>query len=143
MMASNVIKEARALFAKASYISHINGQTDYEKALALMGALIQDYDNNRPLIEILTTTIERWESSAEEFADFNRSLESMDDGIAVLRLLMDQHGLNGTDLPELGSRSLVSKILKGERALTCKHIEALSKRFGISPSLFFSGLNPS
>lgn len=138
MVAPGVIEEARALFARASFISHINDQADYEKAVALMDELMEDYDSNRPLIEVLSVSIERWESSADEFAEFNRQVGAMDDGIAVLRLLMDQHRLSGADLPELGSRSLVSKILKGERSLTRKHIEALSQRFGISPSLFFS-----
>ncbi len=39
------------------------------------------------------------------------------------------------DLPATGS--LVSRILSGERNLTKKHIQALSKRFGISPAGFF------
>lgn len=138
MVAPGVIEEARALFAKAGFISHINDQVDYEKALALMDELMEDYDSNRPLIEVLSVSIDRWESTADEFAEFNRQVEAMDGGVAVLRLLMDQHQLSGADLPELGSRSLVSKILKGERSLTRKHIEALSERFGISPSLFFS-----
>ena len=103
-----------------------------------MDELIEDYNFNRALIEVLSTSIERWEASAYEFAEFNRQVEAMDDGVAVLRLLMDQHGLTGSDLPELGSKSLVSKILKGERSLTRRHIEALARRFGISPTLFFS-----
>lgn len=137
MAVSDVIEEARAVFDKAGYIAHIQDQSDYEKALVLMDELIEDYDCNRALIEVLSTSIERWEASADEFAEFNRQVEAMDDGVAVLRLLMDQHGLTGSDLPELGSKSLVSKILKGERSLTRRHIEALSRRFGVSPTLFF------
>ena len=38
------------------------------------------------------------------------------------------------DLPELGSKLLVSRILSGERNLTRKHIQALSERFGVSPA---------
>jgi HTH-type transcriptional regulator/antitoxin HigA len=137
-MNTGVIEEARALFEKAGFIGRIQDQTDYEQALALMDELIEDYDRNRPLIEVLSNSIERWEASADEFAEFNRQVDAMDDGVAVLRLLMDQHGLTGSDLPELGSKSLVSKILKGERSLTRRHIEALSARFGISPTLFFA-----
>ena len=51
---------------------------------------------------------------------------------------MDQHNLGTADLPEIGSKSLVSKILHGHRRLTIDHINALSKKFGISPVLFFS-----
>ena len=47
-------------------------------------------------------------------------------------------GLVTSDLPEIGSKSLVSKILNGHRRLTIDHIKALSNRFGIDPVLFFS-----
>lgn len=62
----------------------------------------------------------------------------MDSGVALLKTLMEQHQLKAEDLKsELGSKSLVSMILNGSRKLTVKHIEALSRRFGISPALFF------
>ena len=57
--------------------------------------------------------------------------------ISMLRLLMDQYELNGTDFPEIGDKTLVSKILKGDRNLTKDHIIKLSERFDISPVLFF------
>jgi len=136
-MDADIIEQARALFEQAGYIAHIQNQSDYDKALSLMDELIEEYDRNRSLIEVLSNSIERWEASADEFAAFNRQVEAMDDGVAVLRLLMDQHGLTGSDLPELGSKSLISKILKGERSLTRRHIQALSKRFGINPTVFF------
>lgn len=51
---------------------------------------------------------------------------------------MDQNDLGVADLPEIGSKSLVSKILNArDRRLTRQHIDALSKRFNISPALFF------
>lgn len=55
----------------------------------------------------------------------------------ILSFLMEQHQLTQYDLPEIGSQSLVSKILNGERRLTVQHIEMLSNRFNISPSVFF------
>lgn len=59
--------------------------------------------------------------------------------IAILKTLMSQHRLQMTDLPELGSKSNVSKLLNAAkgRKLTRQHIELLSKRFGVSPALFF------
>jgi HTH-type transcriptional regulator/antitoxin HigA len=57
----------------------------------------------------------------------------------MLRLLMDQYGFGVADLTEIGRKSLVSKILNERgRQLTRQHIDALSKRFGISPALFFA-----
>jgi HTH-type transcriptional regulator/antitoxin HigA len=41
------------------------------------------------------------------------------------------------DFPEIGSKSMVSRVLSGQRNLTKKHIEALCQRFHISPVLFF------
>jgi HTH-type transcriptional regulator/antitoxin HigA len=56
-----------------------------------------------------------------------------------LRRNTHQHRLGVADLPELGSKSNVSKLLNTAegKKLTRQHIEALSKRFGVSPALFF------
>lgn len=55
----------------------------------------------------------------------------------ILEFLIEQHHLTQSDLPEIGSQSHVSKILSGERHLTSHQISALSKRFGISPAVFY------
>lgn len=55
----------------------------------------------------------------------------------VLEFLMQEHGLTQSDFPEIGSQSLVSKILKGERKLTAEHIARLASRFHISPAIFY------
>ena len=64
-------KKAHELFDEASFLAHINNQDEYDQALETLDALMDDYDNNIPLIEILSASIERWEESAEEFAEFN------------------------------------------------------------------------
>ena len=107
------------------------------RALALMDELIGDYDNQRALIDVLSASIEQWEATASGFSGFNERVADMNDDLALLKVLMEQHGLGVADLPEIGSKSLVSRILNGNRNLTKKHIETLSHRFGISPALFF------
>ncbi len=72
-----------------------------------------------------------------QFKLFNEQVKKLDSGIATLKVIMEQHRLGMADLPEIGSKSLVSRILRGERRLTRDHIEALSKRFNLSPALFF------
>ena len=129
-------KKAHALFEEANFISHIHSVEDYEQALALMDELIEDYDYNRPLIEILSTTILQWENEDQEFSDFNKRIRSLDSSQALLKVLMEQYHLGINDLPEVGSKSLISKILHNERRLTLDHIKALSKRFKIDPGLF-------
>ena len=133
-----VTESAKSLFAEASFIGHIRSEADYQQALALMDELIENYDEFRPLIEVLAVSIERWEDQADEFAEFNRRLAELDGGVAVLRTLMDQHGLKTHDFQdEIGGKSMVSMILSGSRQLSREHIQALSKRFNLSPALFF------
>jgi HTH-type transcriptional regulator/antitoxin HigA len=38
---------------------------------------------------------------------------------------------------ELGGESVVSEVLSGRRRLNASHIEQLSKRFHVSPAVFF------
>jgi HTH-type transcriptional regulator/antitoxin HigA len=137
-MSFEAIKEsARMLERSAGFLSEISTDDAYRKALALVEELIdEDYDGNRLLIEILSHSIERWEDRAPEFAEFNARVATLND-TDVLRLLMEQHNLGVADLPEIGQKSLVSRILNGERNLTKTHIQALADRFGVSPAIFF------
>ncbi len=59
-------------------------------------------------------------------------------GLDSLRHLMAENDMNASDLGRLLGvhPSLGSKILKGERSLTLKHVQTLSKRFKVSPELF-------
>lgn len=132
-----VQKRADALFQVASFVGHINNKKDYEQALRFMDNLIEDYDRNKLLIEVLSCAIERWEDEAKEFSEFNKRISEVDSGEALFQTLMEQYNLGVSDFPEIGSKSLISKILHGERRLTRDHIQLLSERFHISPALFF------
>jgi HTH-type transcriptional regulator/antitoxin HigA len=58
--------------------------------------------------------------------------------LEVLRTLMDAHDLRQKDLaPIFGSESIVSEVLHRKRDLNKTHIEKLSKRFHVSPAVFF------
>jgi len=78
-------EQAKTLFSSASFITKICNEQDYESALALMDDLIDDYDEQKPLIEILSISIEKWEEESEEFSEFNATIKSLDSGISVLR----------------------------------------------------------
>ncbi|POP43890.1 transcriptional regulator [Superficieibacter electus] len=128
-------------FSKAvKPIPLMNGErngTEYRRALALIEFLIDRDDLDNPLFELLARKINDYENHAPEFAEFNRRLESTPPGVAMLRTLMDQYGLKAADLAnELGSKSNISNILNGRRALTVKHIKALSERFNLPPEAF-------
>ena len=132
-----VIDQASSLFREAQFISKIDTDVDYELAMQLMDTLVDDYENQKPLIDVLSRSIEEWENRAKGFADFNRQVETIDSDVALLRTLMDQFGLTANDLKdEIGSKSLVSMILNGSRNLTTRHIRALSERFHVNPALF-------
>ncbi|MBD3655339.1 transcriptional regulator [Marinobacter sp.] len=138
-MLSAACIQIREALTQVPFLAHIDSQDDYEHAIALMDELMDDYDTNKALIEILAASIERWEDQADEFSEFNAAISETDKGIALLKTLMAQHQLGVADLPELGSKGNVSKILNGAegKKLTRKHIEALSKRFRVEPALFF------
>lgn len=112
-MLSPAFVEIRDALAQVPFLAHIETQGDYQQALEMMDQLVDDYDANKLLIEILAASIERWEDKAAEFSDFNATVAATDRGVAVLKTLMAQHGLGVADLPELGSKGNVSKILNG------------------------------
>jgi len=59
-------------------------------------------------------------------------------GVEVLKELMDANGLRQKDLADdLGGESIVSLILKEKRQLNRQQMEKLSRRFHVSPAVFF------
>jgi HTH-type transcriptional regulator / antitoxin HigA len=81
-------------------------------------------------INLLTLLIERYESERYPVPDAEPA--------EVLRFLLEQNGLSQRDIaPELGSESTVSLVLAGKRRLNRNHIARLSRRFHVSPSVFF------
>ncbi|UIW20930.1 helix-turn-helix domain-containing protein (plasmid) [Serratia entomophila] len=112
-------------------------EAEYKKALELIEYLVDRDELSNPLFEPLAAKITEYENSAPEFEAFNRRLAEIPTGIAALRTLMDQHGLKAADLEdELGSKSNVSNILNGRRALTVQHIKALATRFDVPADVF-------
>jgi antitoxin component HigA of HigAB toxin-antitoxin module len=59
-------------------------------------------------------------------------------GLDALQVLLDEHGMSAADLARLLGvhRSMGSKLLKGERALTARYLHILSERFKVSADLF-------
>ena len=91
-----------------------------------------------PLIEWLSQAISAYES-LDELTVFLEEAESTPVDTALLRILMDQHNLTGSDLPEIGDKTMVSRVLNGKRTLQRNAIELLAKRFGIRLALFLGG----
>jgi HTH-type transcriptional regulator / antitoxin HigA len=82
------------------------------------------------LAELLTLLI-------EDFEEKHYSLKPAT-GVEALQELMDMNDLKQKDLVGLfGTPSIISEVLSGKRKLTTEHIRKLSRRFRVSPELFF------
>lgn len=134
--AAKAIEATRQLVAAVPFLGDSASECDYREALALVDYLIENDDEN-PLIDFLACKIADYEDNSERFAELNKAVAEMPVGVALLRTLIDQHKLSYADLKEeIGSKSLVSQILSGQRSLTIAHIKALSARFGVKPEWF-------
>ena len=105
-------------------------EDEYDKAIVTLNALIDEVGNDEqhPLYELLDTVIHAYEEK-------NHSIPECS-GVEVLRLLMEEHQLEPTDIPELGPPDIVLEILNGKRDLTVTHIHALAETFQVSPAVF-------
>jgi len=84
----------------------------------------------RELADLLTLLIEDFETKRYRLPR-SKPLDA-------LRFLMEQHELLQKDLLDVfGTPSIVSEVLGGRRELTPTHIKRLSRRFHVSPELFF------
>lgn len=143
MTANAALKESYQSFSQmAAPFLHITDEQHYEQALALIEELLEEAQDKQDdplngLISLLTHAVSRYEESIEELNAFENQAHDDDADVAMLRLLMDQHSLGVASFPEIGDKSLISKILSGKRNLTKQHIKLLSRRFNINPSLFF------
>jgi HTH-type transcriptional regulator/antitoxin HigA len=85
-------------------------------------------------LDVLSTLVEVYENVHDPLDDPAIS------GLEALRALLDEHGMSAADLARLLGvhRSMGSKLLKGERALTARHLQMLSDRFKVSAALFLN-----
>ncbi|WP_438943813.1 hypothetical protein [Pseudomonas sp. N8] len=56
----------------------------------------------------------------------------------LIKDLMETLGLTGSDLPEIGDKTAVSKVLNGDRIISHKMAYALAERFAMEPSAFLT-----
>jgi HTH-type transcriptional regulator/antitoxin HigA len=111
----------------------ITSERQHEEYLSVLDELAS---KGRPTAEeekyaqVLMTLIEAYEEEHDSIPDASP--------VEVLRALMDANNLRQKDLaPIFGSESIVSEVLHGKRELNRTHIEKLSKRFRVSPAVFF------
>lgn len=106
----------------------IRDERKYNAAVKRMNDLLDETHPLYSLLDTLGTLIHAYE--AERYPIPAAS------GADVLRLLMEEHGLTQSDLPEVGSQGVVSETLNGKRELNVRQIRALSERFKVSAAVF-------
>lgn len=131
-MATVLANPTRMIERGAPYVIGTDEQlAAYTKALYRLTAEARPTRAQVRAIELLTLLIERYEE--ERYAVPKASPAD------VLRFLIDRHGLKQRDLArDLGGESVVSEVLSGKRKLNATHIEHLSRRFRVSPAVFFT-----
>ena len=137
-----IIDKFKGFADSAMPVLHITNEAAYNDALHFLETLLdkveeEDTCPEQYLITLLSYAIRDYENTDKEVLDFMNEVDKSAVDVAMLKTLIEQHALTLGELPEIGHKSLVSKILSGERQLTKKHIKSLSERFDIEPGLFF------
>jgi HTH-type transcriptional regulator/antitoxin HigA len=127
-----VAKEYRRLRAVVP-LGTLRTKKDYARAVELLDALLDEIGENEkhPMAELadaIGVFVEKYEAEHVHIPAAKPA--------AVLKFLMQQHGLRQADLKEVGSQGVVSEVLAGKRELNARQIRQLAKRFGVSPAVF-------
>ena len=88
-------------------------------------------DESHPLtslVEIISDWIAEWDRTHHPMAEAS--------GEEVLGYLMREHGLTQSDLPGVGTQSVVSEILNGKRKLNLRQVRWLADYFKVPVDVF-------
>lgn len=131
--AMQVYKDNLLAIEAWSSILHIDSDKKLKDALQIIEDIMDRMGAGekhlRDSAEVLSSAIELYEQ--ERFPIEKPS------GVGMLTFLMDQHGHKQTDLSDVASRSVICELLSGKRQLNKNHIEKLSKKYHVSPAVFF------
>jgi HTH-type transcriptional regulator/antitoxin HigA len=126
-----VVSEKYALEVRSpTPITSERQHREYLSVLDKLASKENPTDEEEKYAEVLMALIEAYEEEYHSIPDASP--------VEVLRTLMDANDLRQKDLASIfGSESIVSEVLHRKRGLNKSHIEKLSKRFNISPAVFF------
>lgn len=130
-MSTTLANPAEMIRRGAARLIHSDAElAEYTEVLFELTAKANPMPEEEEAIELMTLLVERYE--AERFPV--PEAEPLD----VLKFLLEQNSLSQRDIAsELGSESTVSLVLSGKRQLNRDHIARLSRRFNVSPAVFF------
>ena len=114
--------------------SPIQNEAQYAHLLEVLEALMKDEatadaTSMTGLMNLLADRIRAYEEQTQPWP-------TQSTPASRLAFLMEQHGLRQSDLPELGSQSVVSELLRGNRTLNMRQTVALAKRFALPMEAF-------
>jgi HTH-type transcriptional regulator/antitoxin HigA len=111
----------------------ITSEAQYDKYASVLHSLVMNKNSSpetRHYIELLTVLIEAYDNAHHDIENVSP--------LEAVRTLMAANNLKQKDLtPIFGTESIVSEVLHEKRKLTAQHIAKLSKRFKVSPAVFF------
>ncbi len=119
--------------SRAVPLRPIRTEEDYDHAVSVMNELLDAgaADETHALADLVATL-------GELIGDYDDQHYQLPDvtGVDALRMLMAQHHLTQSDLPEIGTQGVISEILRGKRDLNVRHIRALETRFHVPAAVF-------
>ncbi len=125
---------------------------DYQQLIAVTPPkVVRSKKEARFYLDKLVEMTRRWEALSPAERDLYETLKLLMEefekrtyqvhaatAIEVVRALMEANGLKQKDLIGVfETASVASEVLSGKRELTKEHIKRLSKRFSVSPEVFF------
>ncbi len=133
-MSASAVRSEYASLLTSTLPSVIGSETENERYVNMLEELDRKGSRmsaaERRMAQLLTLLIEDFEEKHYAF----KAASPVD----VLNELMLANNLKQKDLVDIfATPSIVSEVLRGKRQLTTEHIRRLSRRFHVSPEVFF------
>ncbi|MEF8761585.1 MAG: helix-turn-helix domain-containing protein [Candidatus Accumulibacter sp. UW25] len=118
----------------------IRDEAHYEALLAFVDECFDRFgaEEHHPvfaLVDLVADRIREYEGRVHPWPD---TLSST----GMLAYLMEEHGLKQSDLPEVGTQSVISDLLTGKRRLNLRQVRALASRFHVPMEIFAEAAAP-
>jgi HTH-type transcriptional regulator/antitoxin HigA len=133
-MSATAVRSEYASLLTSTLPSVIGSEAENERHIHMLEELDRKGSRmsaaERRMAQLLTLLIEDFEEKHYAFKGAS--------AVDVLHELMLANNLKQKDLVDIfATPSIVSEVLRGKRQLTTEHIRRLSRRFHVSPEVFF------
>lgn len=126
---------------RGEFVHGIKSPADYERATFLLDELTDGRALSRAEEKILVELEDEmlaYQRDSAQFSEQRAGFEATCTPMQLIKDLMETLGLTGSDLPEIGDKTAVSKVLSGDRPISHKMAYALAERFAMEPGAFLS-----